>query len=91
MSAIINIENTYRPMPSISAEIPHAAHQSASRVRGADTAEFSPFAEALARAIGESSWRIARLRAVREQIATGVFETPERIDGTAERLLDVIA
>ncbi len=37
-----------------------------------------------------SSLRRAKLAAVREQIALGTYETPERISGTVHRLLDVI-
>lgn len=39
----------------------------------------------------ESTFRSARVRAVREEILAGNFETSERIDGTVNRLLDVIA
>jgi len=34
---------------------------------------------------------LARIQAIREQIARGAFETHERLAGTAERLLDVLA
>lgn len=39
----------------------------------------------------ESTFRAAYLQAIRSQIATGEYETPERIQGTVDRLLDVIA
>lgn len=55
-----------------------------------DTFEFSPESAALARAAASSSFRIARIHAVRADIAQGVYETPERISVTAHRLLDVI-
>jgi hypothetical protein len=35
--------------------------------------------------------RQARVRALQTEIEGGDFETPERISGTVERLLDVIA
>ena len=55
-----------------------------------DTVEFSPESAALARAAASSSFRIARIHAVRADIAQGVYETPERVSVTAHRLLDVI-
>ncbi len=39
----------------------------------------------------QSSLRQARVRAVRAEIGNGTYETPERINGTVDRLLDVIA
>lgn len=38
-----------------------------------------------------STLRAAYLQSIRSQIATGEYETPERIQGTVDRLLDVIA
>lgn len=57
----------------------------------ADIVEMSEFAEALARAAERSTFRIARTRAIRAEIVAGTYETPERINGTVDRLLDVIA
>lgn len=54
-----------------------------------DTVEFSERAAALARAVAESSFRLARAVAIREAIHNDAYETPERIDVTVERLLDV--
>jgi hypothetical protein len=45
---------------------------------------------ALADAVLDSSFRIARTRAIRAEILNSTYETPERIDKTVERLLDVI-
>ncbi|MBI4718492.1 MAG: hypothetical protein HY763_11845 [Planctomycetes bacterium] len=56
-----------------------------------DQAEFSSVARLLGRVSTESSFRTARTNAIRAEIAAGTFETPERIRGTVERLLDVIA
>ena len=39
----------------------------------------------------QSSLRTARLAAIKGEIAAGTYETPWRIRGTVERLLDVIA
>jgi len=38
-----------------------------------------------------SSFRAARVLAIKQEIAEGRFESPERIGGTVARLLDVIA
>lgn len=42
------------------------------------------------RAMELSSFAIARTRSVRSEIENGTYETPARIEGTVERLLDVI-
>ncbi len=55
-----------------------------------DTVELSTIADSLAKGIETSSLSLARTRAIRDQIARGAFETPERIEGTVERLLDTI-
>ncbi|MBU0718510.1 MAG: hypothetical protein KJ749_09705 [Planctomycetes bacterium] len=55
-----------------------------------DSVEFSRLGRALARGVEESTFSLARIRAIRGQIADGTFETPERINGTVDRLLDVV-
>ena len=45
---------------------------------------------ALADPILDSSFCLARTRAIRAEILNNTYETPERIDTTVERLLDVI-
>lgn len=49
------------------------------------------FSDALQRIVEHSSMRQARVRAVQAEIEDGCYETPERISGTVDRLLDVIA
>lgn len=49
------------------------------------------FSGALRRIVEQSSKRQARLRAIQADIEYGIYETPERISGTVDRLLDVIA
>ncbi|MFQ5590416.1 MAG: hypothetical protein ACE5HE_04555 [Phycisphaerae bacterium] len=56
----------------------------------ADRADFSRLGRALARAVEQSSLRIARTRAIRAEIEEGTYETVERLDKTVERVLDVI-
>lgn len=38
-----------------------------------------------------SSFRLAMVNAIRARIADGTYETSERINGTVDRLLDVLA
>lgn len=56
-----------------------------------DLIEFSVVGKALAVAFEHSSLRAAKAAAIRAEISNGTFETPERIKGTVDRLLDVIA
>ncbi len=51
---------------------------------------FPRFDEELQRVLAQTSFRRARARAIRVEIESGAYETPERIRGTVERLLDVI-
>ncbi len=51
---------------------------------------FSAESIALADAAEASSLRLARHQAIREEIAAGTYLTPQRIDATIDRLLDVL-
>jgi anti-sigma28 factor (negative regulator of flagellin synthesis) len=91
MSAIINIGNlspvssmTYPP--TTGAVMPASGAQEAE----SDHLELSTLGQALSQATELSSLSVARVRAIRAEIANGTFETPERISGTAARLLDVL-
>ncbi len=55
-----------------------------------DAVEFSRFSVTLQEVVEQSSWSLAKTRAIRAEIAAGTYETPDRIRGTVERLLDVI-
>lgn len=55
-----------------------------------DSVEFSPEGLALSRATGRSSLRLARQQSIRAEINAGTYLTPERLQGTVERLLDVL-
>lgn len=52
-----------------------------------DPVEFSRLGRMLADRPDTSSLRLAKIQALRQQIADGTFETPERISGTVDRLL----
>ncbi len=90
MSAIINIDSVYRSMPYAGGVAMPADRGLGQSAPAADTVEFSRMGRTLARAAEESSLRLARARAIRTEIENGTYETPERIDMTAQRLLDVI-
>ena len=90
MSAIINIENVYASLPYAREATRTGTQRQAALGTDGDTAEFSSLSRALAQGVDQSSLRIARTRAIRAAIENGTYETPERINGTARRLLDVI-
>ena len=97
MSGIINIGDAF---PS-SALTPAAAVRRnlfsspptpiLARSTDSDMVEISRFGVLLSDAIEPSTFSIARVHAIRAEIRAGAYETTERIDGTVERLLDVIA
>lgn len=93
MGAILDISGAYPTVPAV------RVGGGAAPVRPAfngipgieDTVELSSLGRALADAAGESSLRLARIRAIREQIQNGNYVTPLRIDSTVSRMLDVLA
>lgn len=92
MSEIINGVGGFSPLSYVG--IPRRAAVAESDSHRAspagDTVEFSSFGRALAEASEQSTFRLARLRAVRDEIERGDYETPERLRGTVYRLLDVL-
>ena len=90
MSVIINIDSVYRSSPYVGEIRGPADRRLTCTMPARDTVEFSRTGRALARAVEESSLRIAWRRAIRAEIENGTYETPERIDKTAQRVLDVI-
>ena len=62
----------------------------AARAEESDRVELSRFGRELADAMQTSSLRLARTQAIRVEIENHTYETPERLSGTADRLLDVI-
>jgi len=55
-----------------------------------DTVELSPTGIAFSRADVQSRLRIVRIDEIRAEIKAGTFLTPERVDGTVERLLEIL-
>jgi anti-sigma28 factor (negative regulator of flagellin synthesis) len=91
MSANIDI-NGISNLPPIAPTAPNLTipTRQETPVAESDTVELSRFGRALARAAEQSSLSVARVRAIRLEIENGIFETPERINGTVNRLLDVL-
>ena len=79
----------FRPAAAVRSTTPFQTD--VARTTPEDSVEFSAFGRSLGRAVEESSFRIARVRAISAAIADGTYETQERIDGTVRRLLDVLA
>ncbi len=55
-----------------------------------DPVEFSRIGRMLAGATETSSLRMAKIQALRAEIADGTFETQERIDGTVDRIIQML-
>jgi hypothetical protein len=55
-----------------------------------DTVELSPVGLALSQADVLSPLQVARVCEIRAAIKAGTFLTPERLDGTVERLLEIL-
>ncbi len=90
MSEIINI-SSYLPSIYQPRELPDSKSpigDSAPLVR--DRVEISPRGRLLAETSASSSFRTAKTQAIRAEIEAGTYETPERIEGTVARILDVI-
>ncbi len=91
MSLVINTGGAY-PLPGQSrvTGITSPSRHHAALISREDTFELSDLGRAFSPVADQSSFNIARVRAIRGEIASGSYETPERIAGTVERLLDVI-
>lgn len=50
----------------------------------------SRFDEELQQVLSRTSFRLARLRAVRGEIEAGTYETKERVQGAVGRLIDIL-
>ena len=88
VNSITNASTTAPPLqPYVSVPRPQALARRMAEVQNVQRARAD---SALADAVLDSSFRIARTRAIRAEIINRTYETPERIDKTVERLLDVI-
>jgi len=93
MSVIININSA---QPALLSRVPSAPaffSPDSSQVTSidGDSVEWSQVGRALARAVEESSFRLARVRSIRADIQAGTYETPARLNGAIARMLDELA
>ena len=79
----------HRPAKS-AGHAPHGESAPAESDPQTDRVEFTQNAQALADSQELSSFRLARVNAIRAEIQAGTYETPERIAGTVSRLIDVV-
>lgn len=92
MSEISNIgfTNSYAATsrPAGAASLPGNRNDPTHTVGDSDPVEFSRMGRLLASETGDtSSLRLAKIQALRSQIADGTFETQERLMGTVDRLI----
>jgi len=64
--------------------------QAAPASRAADRVEISPAAEAAAKAADTGDIRTDLVNSIRQQIAAGTYDTPDKMDAALSRLLDQI-
>ncbi len=92
MSFLENIDGANFPLHhSEIRRIPHHPREDRPSFPLEDTVEFSSAGRQLAETVGSSSFRAARIQAIRSEIAAGTYETRERIEGAVSRLLDILA
>ncbi|UCF33600.1 MAG: hypothetical protein JSV78_14835 [Phycisphaerales bacterium] len=98
MSKIIDISNLYpaRPngLPSLNRARLHPADRELSLVPfepTIDRVDLSDEGIRLSRATSEQDARIARRAQIVADIAAGTYITPDKIDVTVDRLLDILA
>lgn len=99
MASIIKISNYALPVTPAKANGVKAATTVSEAPRWAevaggsatDTVELSQEGRELARAVDQTSLRMARIATIREAIENGTFETDTRIAGTVSRLMKVLS
>lgn len=63
---------------------------STTTARTVESSTPSRFDEELQQVLSRTSFRLARLRAVRSEIEAGTYETKERVKGAVGRLIDIL-
>ena len=61
------------------------------KASSADRVEFSREGLALSRAVSDSTLRIIRIAAIRDEIRAGTYETAQRVDGTVDSILKLLS
>ena len=90
MSIVLNIAQSYPVPASTVAQAPKIPAPSVRAFLSPDSVSISAAARALNEAIESSSLRLAKIRAVRAEIEEGTYESYERLEATASRILDLI-
>ncbi len=90
MAEINNISSILPPVVPVRESYPQAVGQQSAVGEVKDNVEISEAGRALARAEDVSSYRRARIESVRQEIEAGTYETPERVQGTIDRLLALL-
>ena len=91
MSEILSIGGTWPPFSKVGLTPGHPPPRHVPDPDAQGGVAVTRFSDALRRLVEQSTMRQARVRAVQAEIQTGAYETLERISGTVDRLLDVIA
>ena len=91
MSEILSIGGISPPFPNGRLASSHPVHRAGPDPDAQGGVAVPRFSDALRQIVAQSSMRQARVRAVQTEIGNGTYETPERISGTVDRLIDVIA
>ncbi|MCP4250409.1 MAG: flagellar biosynthesis anti-sigma factor FlgM [bacterium] len=89
MEQLSNVDGVYRVMPAQArgeAKTPAPGRNGFGRVD--DRVEISDVGSMLARMDELPDLRIERIARIRAEISNGTFETPERLEGTVDRLLE---
>lgn len=92
MIRLINIPPSWmETQPRVERSAPPTKGVSQGKAPIADQVEFSQEALALSRAVSDSTRRIMRIAAIRDEIRAGTFETNQRVDGTVDSILQLLS
>ena len=91
VSEILSVGVIFPPFPNGRLAPGYPVHRSLPDPDAEGGVAITRFGYPLRRIVEQSSMRQARVRAIQSEIETSTYETYERISGTVERLLHVIA
>lgn len=79
------------PQPRVERSAPHETGASDLKAPIADRVEFSQEGLALSRVVSDSTRRIMRIAAIRDEIRAGTYETTQRVEGAVDRILKLLS
>ena len=92
MIRLINIPpSVMEPQPRVERSAPHETGGTDLKAPIADRAEFSQEGLALPRAVSDSTRRIMRIAAIRDEIRAGTYETTQRVEGAVDSILKLLS